>query len=183
MKPDEKIALQDVFALNRDRHENTPYATDIVGNTRPIAIDRTGQAHFFQYQKGRVPVMWSCLTAPEFGVYLPVYANVSSIPEGLSAATAVYDESSFSWQLRLISDLAVTDRTQYAELVCGPFKRLENELIETVRKMPAPTDAEATQALTALDQTAWALMNEVKIALITAVSENTVLATNPLGRD
>lgn len=182
-KPDQKIALQDIFALTRDRHENTPYATDVVGNSRPIAIDRTGQAHFFQYKSGHVPVMWSCLSAPEFGVYLPVYSNVASLPDGLTVATADYDETSYSWQMRLISDLAVTDRALYSELVRVPFRELEDALIESVRALPNPTDAEAAQALEIVNEDAWARMNEVKTALITEVSRNTVLATNDLGKD
>lgn len=183
LKPAKKIALQDIFALTRDRHENTPMATDVVGNTRPIAIDRTGQVHMFQYKEGSVPVMWSCLTAPEFGVYLPVYNNITSVPHGLAVSTPTYDETSFSWQLRLISDLAVTDREQYSELVRSRFMKLEDEFIKEVQKMPAPTDAEATQYLEDVNEEAWNVMNEVKAELITRVSENTVLATTTLGRD
>ena len=182
-KPVKKIALQDIFALTRDRHENTPMATDVVGNTRPIAIDRTGQVHMFQYKEGNVPVMWSCLTAPEFGVYLPVYNNITSVPQGLSVYGPAYDEGSFSWQLRLISDLAVTDREQYSELVRSRFEKLEDELIKEVQKMPDPTEDEATQYLEDVSEDAWSAMNEVKAKLITRVSENTVLATNTLGRD
>lgn len=183
VKPEKKIALQDIFALTRDRHEGTPYATDEAGNTRPIGIDRTGQAHMFQYKKGSVPVMWSCLCAPEFGVYLPVYCNASALPDGLTVSGPKYDEASFSWQLRLISDLAVTDRAKYAETVRGPFKALEEELIAEVREMLSPTETEAAEALARVNDAAWKRMNEVKTALITAVSENTVSATATLGRD
>ncbi len=183
VKPEKKIALSDIFALTRDRHENTPMATDLVGNTRPIAIDRTSQSHMFQYKKGSVPVMWSCLTAPEFGVYLPVYNNITSVPKGLSVSTPSYVEDSYSWQLRLISDLAVTDREQYSELVRSRFVKLEDELIGEVQKMPDPTDAEATRYLENVNERAWKVMNEVKAELITEVSENTVLATKTLGKD
>ena len=183
VKPNKKITLQDIFALTRDRHENTPWATDITGTTRPIGIDRTGQAHIFQYKKGTVPVMWNCLSAPEFGVYLPVYNNASSIPQGLTVSTPEYDENSFSWQLRLISDLAVTNRSQYSQLVRAPFKKLENQLIQQVKKAPNPTVAEADQALINVDNLAWNSMNNVKTKLITKVSENTVLATKELGKD
>ena len=182
-KPAKKITLQDVFALTRDRHENTPMATDIVGNTRPIAIDRTAQVHVFQYKEGSVPVMWSCLTAPEFGVYLPVYNNIASVPEGLSVSTASYDERSFSWQLRLISDLAVSDREAYSDLVRSPFLELENAFIKDVRHMPNPTEKEATQYLQSVNDNAWRVMSEVKAELITQASENAVQATRTLGRD
>lgn len=183
LKPEKKIALEDIFALSRDRHENTPYATDVVKNTRPIAIDRTGQAHFFQYRKGNVPVLWCCLTAPEFGVYLPVYGNVPSLPDGLTVSTPKYDERSLSWQLRLISDLAVTNREKYSELVRTPFRSLEAELIESVRQLPKPTEAESAQALIEVNQKVWERMNDVKIELITRVSEDTVAATKNLGLD
>ncbi len=183
VKPNKKITLQDIFALTRDRHENTPWATDITGTSRPIGIDRTGQAHVFQYKKGTVPVMWSCLSAPEFAVYLPVYNNVSSIPQGLAVSTPEYDENSFSWQLRLVSDLAVTNRGQYSQLVRTPFKKLENKLIQQVKKLPSPTVEEADQALINADNLAWDSMNKVKTTLITKVSEDTVLATKELGKD
>lgn len=182
-KPDEKISLQDVFALTRDRHENTPYATDVVGNTRPIAIDRTAQSHIFQYKKGAVPVMWACLTAPEFGVYLPVYNNVGDLPDGLTVSTPEYDDKSFSWQLRMISDLAAIDRSLYSEPVRAPFRALEDELIEAVRALPEPTQEEATQALADVSDKAWARMNEVKTRLYTEYSRNHVLACRWLGHD
>lgn len=183
VKPNRKISLQDIFALTRDRHENTPWATDTTGHTRPIGIDRTGQAHIFQYKKGTMPVMWSCLSAPEFAVYLPVYNNVTSIPQGLTVSTPKYNEESFSWQLRLISDLAVTNRSQYSQLVRAPFKKLENQFIQQVKNVPNPTAEEADQALMNVNNDAWNSMNKVKIELITKVSEDTVLATRNLGRD
>ena len=183
VKPDEKITLQDIFALTRDRHENTPWATDITGTTRPIGIDRTGQAHIFQYKKGTVPVMWSCLCAPEFGVYLPVYNNTASLPEKLTVSTPAYNENSFSWQLRLISDLVVTDRSKYSRLVRIPFKNLEDLFIQQVKKLPAPTKTEADQALLKVNGAAWNTMNRVKTELITNVSEDTVMATKGLGKD
>lgn len=182
-KPEKKIALQDIFALTRDRHENTPYATEVVGTTRPIAIDRTAQVHIFQYKDGNVPVLWSCLSAPEFGVYLPIYSNVSSLPDGLTVSTPNFDENSFSWQLRLISDLAVTDRASYSELVRAPFRALEEEFIKAVQESPNPTASEATEALAKVNESAWECMNNVKTQLITEVSKNTVLATKTLGRD
>lgn len=183
-KPDNKISLQEIFALTRDRHEGTPKATDIDGNnTRPIAIDRTAQSHMLQCKEGTEPVMWACLTAPEFGVYLPVYANAASLPDGLTVSTEKFDETSFSWQLRLISDLAVTDRSLYSELVRAPFRALEDELIESVHAVTNPTADEAAQALANVSDMAWARMNEVKIDLITEVSRNTVNATRRLGRD
>ncbi len=183
LKPDKKIALEDIFALTRDRHENTPLATDVVGTTRPIAIDRTSQSHMFQFRSGSVPVMWSCLTAPEFGVYLPVYGNITSVPQGLTASPPAWDESSFSWQLRLISDLAVTDRKQYSAQVRSPFAKLEKEFINEVQNMPNPTEAEASDCLEKVNADAWSVMNEVKAELITDVSVNTVLATKTLGKD
>ena len=183
VKPNRKIALQDIFALTRDRHENTPWATDISGHTRPIGIDRTGQVHIFQYKKDTVPVMWSCLSAPEFAVYLPVYNNVTSIPQGLTVSTPDYNEDSFSWQLRLISDLAVTNRSQYSQLVRAPFKKLEGQFIQQVKRIPNPTTEEADKSLMKVNNDAWDCMNKVKINLITKVSKDTVLATKNLGRD
>ena len=183
VKPEEKIALQDIFALTRDRHENTPQATDVTGTTRPIGIDRTAQAHIFQCKTGTVPVMWSCLCAPEFGVYLPVCNNVSSLPEKLMLSTPTYNENSFSWQLRLISDLAVTDRNKYSRLVRIPFKNLEDLFIQQTKQLPSPTETEADQALMKVDVAAWNTMSRVKTELITKVSENTVLATKSLGKD
>ena len=178
-------AREGIFYLGNlvEQYGMTPYATDVVGNTRPIAIDRTGQSHFFMYKKGSVPIMWCCLTAPEFGVYLPVYSNVASLPDGLTVSTPEYDEKSFSWQLRLISDLAASDRTQYSELVRSPFRNLEDNFIEAVRKEPNPTDTEAAQALEKVNRESWDCMNRVKTELITEVSKNTVLSTRYLGQD
>lgn len=182
-KPEKKIVLQDILALTRDRHENTPYATDVVGNTRPIGIDRTAQAHLFQYKKGCVPIMWSCVTAPEFGIYLPVRNNIKTLPQKLTVCTPRYSEKSFSWQLRLISDMAVTDRAQYSQLVRSPFLKLENKFIESTQTLPNPTADEATRELESVSREAWTAVNSVKTDLITEVSNNTAIAAEDLGRN
>ena len=115
--------------------------------------------------------------------YHPVYNNVASIPQGLTVSTPDYNEESFSWQLSLISDLAVTNRSQYSQLVRAPFKKLENQFIQQVKRVPNPTAEEADKALVEVNNDAWDCMNKVKINLITKVSKDTVLATKNLGRD
>lgn len=56
-------------------------------------------------------------------------------------------------------------------------------LIQQVKNLPAPAEAEADEALSKVNIAAWNTMNRVKVDLITRVSEDTVLATKTLGRD
>lgn len=81
------------------------------------------------------------------------------------------------------SDLAVTNRSQYSQLVRAPFKKLEGQFIQQVNRFPNPTAEEADQALIKVNTDAWDSMNKVKIDLITRVSEDKVLATKNPGRD
>lgn len=81
------------------------------------------------------------------------------------------------------SDLAVTNRSQYSQLVRAPFKKLEDQFIQQVKRVPNPTAEEADQALIKVNTDAWDSMNKVKIDLITRVSEDKVLATKNPGRD
>ena len=77
----------------------------------------------------------------------------------------------------------MTNRSQYSQLVRAPFKKLEGQFIQQVKRIPNPTAEEADKALVEANNDAWNSMNKVKIDLITKVSENTVLATKNLGRD
>lgn len=81
------------------------------------------------------------------------------------------------------SDLAVTNRSQYSQLVRATFKKLEDQFIQQVKRVPNPTAEEADQALIKVNTDAWDSMNKVKINLITRVSEDKVLATKNPGRD
>ncbi|MDO4179450.1 MAG: C69 family dipeptidase [Phascolarctobacterium sp.] len=184
LKPEKKITLQELFALSRDRHQNTSLATDLPGhNTRPIGIDRTTSVHFLRFHKDRTPVMWLSQNAPEFSVYLPIYANASKLPKEMTIASSKYDDKSLAWELRLISDLAVINRANYAQPVRSRFDALEDKLIKVVENCKNPTPAEADKMLQDVNKMALDTTKEVKTELITKVSQDVVLSTKNLGRD
>lgn len=182
-KPEMKISLEKAFALTRDRHEGTDMATEKHGNTRPIGIDRTTQSHFIQFSKGRTPVMWSCMGAPEFALYVPVYATAGRIPHEFANAPLRYASDSFSWQVRVLCDLAARNRARYSAIVRERYAALEKEFISIISRDGIMSEAAANASLKAVARKALQTTHEITRDLVTRFSEDSVNATKTLGKD
>ena len=121
IKPDEKLAREDVFALMRDHYEGTDYdmcvgvdagqfgspnrwrpmTWEIDGGTytweRPISTQQTGFSFVSQSRKDMPDaiggVYWYGLDDTYFSVYVPFYACTDRIPEVFTTGSM----SEFSW--------------------------------------------------------------------------------------
>jgi len=117
------LTREDLMEVLADHYEDTPMYRSPHGNDlyRTICSGRTVSAMVAQLEPG-VPsgmqVMWYCMSCPCVGVFMPVYANVSTVPGpyligGGPESLSGYDEESAWWvykRLQLSVDEAYGER-------------------------------------------------------------------------
>ena len=116
LKPDRKVAAEDVKYLLSGHFQGTPYDPYINRNTgsrgmyRSIGINRTGVTSICQIRPD-VPdalkgIEWITFGSTTFGAALPLYTRVSRIPDYLSRVTMDTSTENLYWSSRLIGALA-----------------------------------------------------------------------------
>ena len=119
MKPDRKIAAEDVKYMLSSHYQGTPFNpytnhdTGKRGMYRSIGINRTGVTSICQIRSD-VPdaikgIEWICFGSTTFSTMLPLYTNVSRMPRYLSDVTLNTSTENFYWASRLIDVLADHD--------------------------------------------------------------------------
>ena len=114
--PDRKVTVEDIKYMLSSYFQGTPFNpylkhdTGVRGKYRTIGINRTGVAAICQIRNG-VPdeiksLEWICFGSTTFNAILPVYTNVSKMPEYLSDVTTDVSTGNFYWGSRLINALA-----------------------------------------------------------------------------
>ena len=185
-KPEKKISMLDAFELSRDRHEGTPYATDDDGNnTRPIAIDRTAQAHFLQYKDGGfAPIMWSCYSAPEFSIYFPVIGIPTEISPHFAYYKHEYNPNSYMWKLFEIANLATADRKTFSPLVRSKFSTIEKFFVDSIDLLEYCYESEGANAtLKYVTDIAEQAVDELKVQILQEFTRKRIDDTITLGVD
>lgn len=114
--PDRKIAVEDVKYLLSSHYQGTDYDpyksrdTGKRGTYRSIGVNKTGVTSICQIRRD-VPeaikgVEWICFGSTTFSAAVPVYTNVSRVPEYLSGVTMDPSTENLYWSSRLIGALA-----------------------------------------------------------------------------
>ena len=141
--PEKKLAAEDVAVLLSSHYEDTPYDpyakhAEKPGIYRPIGINRTGVTSICQI-RGYMPeelraVEWICFASSTYGAFLPLYTNVSKVPEYLSEVTLDTSTENLYWATRLIGALAdpcygstVMDIGRYKEAVATKGRAIMRE--------------------------------------------------------
>jgi len=117
------LTRMDLMGVLSDHYEDTPLYRSPHGNDmyRTICSGRTVSAMVVQLEPGvpsEMQVMWYCMSSPCVGVFMPVYANVSTVPEPYLTgegpeSLSGYDEESAWWvykRLQLSVDEAYGER-------------------------------------------------------------------------
>ena len=159
LKPDRKVAAEDVKYLLSAHYQGTPYDpysgrdTGCRGMYRSIGINRTGVTSICQIRPD-VPeairgIEWICFGSTTFAAALPVYANVRRMPDYLSKVTLDPSTENYYWSSRLIGALAdphyaasIQDIDRYEEAVMTKGRRL---IREYDRKMAEKKDFSLTE--------------------------------------
>ena len=153
--PDEKVSLQDVFAVFRCRYEGTAYDLSLEGQegNRAIAVSGTPDTHVAQIYSdlpaSTAIVSWLALTGGEHSVFVPQFSGVTQLHPALSLDAPTFDENSAYWTFKKVCALADTDRALYNEGV-QTFWTIQEDAsiaqmkaeVETVKAM-AETEPEA----------------------------------------
>ncbi len=106
------LTREDLMSVLSDHYEQTAMYSTAHDNQRyrTICSRRTVSAmvaHLKPEQPAEMQVMWYCMSSPCIGVFMPVYANVSTIPEpyltgGGPEDLSSYDTSSAWWVFKKI---------------------------------------------------------------------------------
>lgn len=117
--PDEKVSLQDVFAVFRCRYEGTAYDLSLEGQegNRAIAVSGTPDTHVAQIYSDLPAstsiLTWLALTGGEHSVFVPQFSGVTQLHPALSLDAPTFDENSAYWTFKKVCALADTDRNLY----------------------------------------------------------------------
>ena len=116
-KPEHKLTIEDVkYALSL-HYQGTPYdpygrpgSPDLRDRYRPIGINRTSQLSATQI-RGDLPasfqaLQWIAFGSNPFNAFVPLFANVDSVPAYFSTTNEEVSTESFYWTNRLIGALA-----------------------------------------------------------------------------
>ena len=116
LKPDRKVAAEDVKYMLSGHYQGTPYDpynhrdTGSRGMYRSIGINRTGSTAICQIRPDMPDALkgieWICFGSTAFGTFLPVYTAVSKMPDYLGKVTQETSTEAWFWTCRLISVLA-----------------------------------------------------------------------------
>ena len=136
-KPDHQISLAEAMDLFRYRYEDTAYNANTHPNNRAIGINRTAEAHFFWLRDDKPQTLWVALANPEMSIFLPLYGNVTKMPEAFTLEAATYNKDSAYWKFRSLSALAVQDRTGYGQEVRSTWRKMELDLIKNMPDLDA----------------------------------------------
>lgn len=114
--PERKITVEDVKYILSSHYQGTVYDCyskvkdeKMKGAYRPIGISRTSFMSINQI-RGYLPkpvqaVEWICFGSNAFNSVVPLYTNVSKIPEYFTNTTLNVDTNNFYWSSRLIGAL------------------------------------------------------------------------------
>ena len=136
-KPDHKISLAEAMELFRYRYEDTTYNVNTHPDNRAIGINRTAAAHLFWLRDDKPQIMWVALANPEMSIFLPLYGNVTKMPEAFTLDAATYNKDSAYWKFRSLSALAVQNRTGYGQSVRSAWRKMELNLIQDMPDLDA----------------------------------------------
>ncbi|MCF0135402.1 MAG: C69 family dipeptidase [Lachnospiraceae bacterium] len=150
--PEAKVTPEDVKYLLSSHYQGTPYnpysasAGTGKGMYRTIGINRTGVMSICQI-RGYMPealkaVEWICFGSTTFDTVLPVYTNVSRMPDYLSKVTTDVDTANFYWGSRLIGALADPHYGQSIQTV----ERYQNGVVTEGRRIMREYDRKMTEA-------------------------------------
>lgn len=180
-EPDEKVSLQDVFAVFRNRFEGTDYCPDETGSEsmRVIGIETQAHVHVLQVYPelpaDKACVSWVTLSQAEFAPFLPVSNAVTEVSEAYSTdfGTNTYTSDSAWFTYKALNTLC-SDARQRAKAVGQYWRVLERNLVEKMPEILAQDPETITDLTVRIQDTA---MEDAKV-LYNDVLTNLMLNTD-----
>lgn len=202
--PENRVSLESVMELMRNRYEGTPYSPDETGriDMRVIGTDTSMSVHIVEIDPSLPPAIagttWICLAPSIYGVFVPMNilctepsdAYAANQPEG---RLGQFESDVYPWfTFKELNTLCLTDYITYGKPVRNYWHIAEQHMIdsfkteleavnELLRTDPAKAQRRMTDFCSGLQEKAFedakALLNEVRWAM----SENS--NTMKMGRD
>ena len=176
--PERKVATEDVKYLLSAHYQGTDYDpylnhdTGKRGKYRSIGINRTGVTSICQIRSDAPEAVkgieWICFGPTTFSAAVPVYPNVSRIPDYLSKVTLDVSTDNLYWNSRL---LAVMADANYASCV-QQIERYELAVMTKARKIIKEYDQKIAESSDA------SLAEKANDEICSMVKEQTSVAMN-----
>ena len=203
--PENRVSLQTVMELMRNRYEGTPYSPDETGrkDMRVIGTDTSMSVHIVQMHPDLPPSIagttWICLGPAPYGVFVPLNILCSEPSEAYAANQPEdhlnqFESDVYPWfTYKELNTLCLTDYKTYGIPVRKYWHTAEKHMIdamaaelETVNELlksdPAKAQRKMTVFCSKLQEKAFedgkALLNEVRWAM-SANSNTMKMGMNP----
>lgn len=135
--PDEKVSIEDMISLFRDRYEGTPYCPEVSGSemARVIATETSCTVHVTQIYdtlpKEMAVVTWVCLSNAAYAPFIPfssLSTEVAPMYEN-AADNSCYDEKTAYSHFKRLNALTAQNHISYGDGVRGYWEEAESYLI------------------------------------------------------
>lgn len=204
-KPQNRVSLEAVMELMRNRYEGTPYSPDETGriDMRVIGTDTSMSVHIVQLDPDLPPAVagttWVCLAPSVYGVFVPLNilcsepsdAYAANQPEG---KLYQFESDAYPWfTFKELNTLCLTDYITYGKPVRNYWHNAEKHMIDSMKAEieavnellktdPAKAQRRMTDFCAGLQEKAFedakALLNQVRWAM--SDNSNTMkLGRNP----
>ena len=151
MKPEAKITIEDVKYILSSYYQGTPYNpytkadNPLKGIYRPIGISRTDDMAICQIRNNVCDeikgIEWICFASNAFNTVLPIYTNVSKLPNYLSKVGEKPSTDNLHWSSRIIGALA---DSHYGESIMH-IERYQNKVMNDGRNIINEYDEKFTK--------------------------------------
>ena len=203
--PDNKVSLQTVMEILRNRYEGTEYSPDETGrkDMRVIGTDTSMSVHIVDMNPNLPPAIagttWVCLAPAVYGVFVPLNilcsepsdAYAANQPEGMLYQ---FESDKYPYYTyKELNTLCLTDYKIYGEPVRAYWREAEKRMIDSMKAEiekdnellktdPAKAQRQMTEFCSKLQEKAFedgkALLNEVRWAM-SANSNTMKMGMNP----
>ena len=144
-EPDDKVSLQDVMGLLRNRYEGTKYSPDETGrrDVRVMGTDTAMSVHIGQVYPDLPPdmssVIWECTGPCVCGVFVPVSNACTEISRDYSRnqgadREGIFDPEHYPWYaIKELNTLGLIDYRTYGEPVREYWNEAESQMAEGLK--------------------------------------------------
>lgn len=161
MKPAEPITAEKIMRLLRDYNNDNDFCAfseaGIKSDVRPIGAPNCIHSAVAELHRGKPAelggVLWSCLGSPLTSPYLPHHFGITDIAHAFREGGDSYSDSAAFWQLRKLTNLAMTDFCRYAPVITKEWLELEQkafrmkDIVEQEAAVGYETDPEQAKKL------------------------------------
>ncbi len=153
--PDEKVTVETVMDIFRNRYEDTIYDMRTPENKgrRPIGVTRTGEVHIVQtfdhLPEDSCHLQWLALGNAEHSVFIPAFGGITDTNEAYHVDGSRYDDNSMYSANKKICAIAETDREFLSKGTKDFWKIQEQLMIKEMNEEVSKVEAVYAQGLEA----------------------------------